>query len=242
MKNIIRLIYPTECPVCREKVPYRLSCGPLDDSDKIHAVCREKLPYINGPRCRKCSKEVYDETQEYCGDCMKKKHFYSQGVALFNHKSCVRDALYAVKYNNKREYLDFFAEEMVKENSAAIKSWNADMIVPVPLYRKKLISRGFNQAEEFAQRVGKHMNIPVRTDAVFRIKDTIPQKELTDIERKKNLENAFAAKADIVKSKKIIISDDIYTTGSTIDACAKVLTDAGAGEIYFITVTTGSGI
>lgn len=233
-EKIVSSIYPRRCPVCGGIV--------CPKGGMICSTCRDGLPYINGARCRKCSKPLHDERIEYCYDCSRKKHYYSEGISLFEHKGNIKDAIYAVKYNNKREYLDFFADEIVYRYGIKIKQWDADVLIPVPLHKRKEVKRGFNQAMELASRIGKRLGIPVNGKAVRRVLDTVPQKELTDIERKKNVENAFIIEESIVKFKKVIIIDDIYTTGSTIDSCAKALLGSGVREVYFLTLSIGDGI
>ena len=93
-----------------------------------------------------------------------------------------------------------------------------------------------------AQVLGKELNIPVDTDALIRSRDTVPQKELNINERRNNLKNAFKIKENVIEYKKILLVDDIYTTGSTIDACAEALRQAGAKEVYFISLSIGAGI
>ena len=115
------------------------------------------------------------------------------------------------------------------------------MILPVPMYRKKQKKRGYNQAEILAREVGKHLDIPVRTDLVRRIRNTKPQKDMTLQMRRKNLRDAFGVSSELTGCGNILLIDDIYTTGSTIDAIAKILKQRGAGKIYFLTACTGIG-
>lgn len=232
-EKIVGTLYPRQCPVCREIV--------YPKGDTICRECRNGLPYISGARCRKCSKPVHNEVVEYCYDCSRKKHFYNEGISLFEHKGSIKNAIYDIKYNNKREYLDFFADEIVLRCGDRIKGWQADVIVPVPLYKRKEVKRGFNQAAEAAARIGRRLDIPVSGKILYRIQDTVPQKELTDKGRKKNVENAFIVNENIVKFKRVIIVDDIYTTGSTIDSCAGVLRNAGVEKVYFVTFSIGDG-
>ena len=114
-EKIVSVLYPRQCPVCREIV--------YPKGDTICRECRNGLPYISGPRCRKCSKPVHNEVVEYCYDCSRKKHFYNEGISLFEHKGSIKDAIYDIKYNNKREYLDFFADEIVLRCGDRIKGW-----------------------------------------------------------------------------------------------------------------------
>ena len=127
--------------------------------------------------------------------------------------------MYRFKYSNKREYAGFYAKEAVR------------IYGPVPMYRWKEKGRGYNQAAVFALALGEKMNLPVEKRMVKRIRNTTPQKELNDVERKINLKKAFQLVPNIVKYRKILIVDDIYTTGSTIDAVAEVLLQAGVDEI-----------
>ena len=115
------------------------------------------------------------------------------------------------------------------------------MIVLILLYKKKQKKRGYNQAEVFAKALGEKVGIPVCTDLLTREKNTIPQKELNETERKNNLKNAFKITKNIVQLSYILLVDDIYTTGSTIDAAATVLREAGCKYIYFICVSIGRG-
>ncbi len=114
------------------------------------------------------------------------------------------------------------------------------VIVPVPMYRVRERRRGYNQAAVFARRLGEELGLPVE-EPVTRIRNTVPQKTLDDIGRKHNLKNAFHLGADIVKYKKVLLVDDIYTTGSTMDAVAQVLLSAGVKDIYYICISIGTG-
>lgn len=89
--------------------------------------------------------------------------------------------------------------------------------------------------------MSKLINVPIKSNILIRVKNTPPQKELNDVQRKKNVENAFKITGNIVKLNKVILVDDIYTTGNTVDACAKVLLDAGIKEVYVICLSIGTG-
>ena len=115
------------------------------------------------------------------------------------------------------------------------------MIVPVPMYRLKQKGLGYNQAETFAVALARECGLPVDAGLVRRKRNTTPQKELNDLERKKNLENAFGITKETWDYKNVLGVDDIYTTGSTVDAVAKVLKEAGAEKIYFLCISIGEG-
>ena len=122
-----------------------------------------------------------------------------------------------------------------------IRMWSPDVIIPVPIHISKYKERGFNQAGLIAQALGRAMQIPVDEEYLVRIVKTQPMKELSNRERIKNLQNAFQVREKVVRYRKVLIVDDIYTTGATFDACAAVLKDAGVSQVYGISLCVGDG-
>ena len=146
-----------------------------------------------------------------------------------------------IKYNNRREYLDYYAGEMVRRLGPAVKAMKAQALVPVPVHPERLKTRGFNQAEELARRLSGGLGLPVETGLLSRNKNTAPQKDLNPAQRLKNLEEAFSAKCPRTGLTSVILVDDIYTTGSTVEACSRVLTRAGVSRVYFLCICIGGG-
>ena len=110
-------------------------------------------------------------------------------------------------------------------------------LIPVPLFKRKLKKRGFNQAEEIAKELSRVLKIPLISDNLIKTKETPPQVNLSEKEREENLKNAFFCKNPaLIKQKKIFLIDDVYTTGSTMEECAKTLKQSGAKEIWGIVV------
>lgn len=181
------------------------------------------------------------EQEEYCLDCRKKKHSYDQGKSVWVYKGDMKNSIYRFKYANRREYARFYAEESVRIYGGWIKSRGVEVIIPIPVHPKRKRKRGYNQAELYAKELGKLLELPVDGESLVRVVNTTPQKELDDKERRNNLKKAFKIRKDSVKYKKVLIVDDVYTTGSTIDAAAELLRDAGADKIYFLSVTIGEG-
>jgi ComF family protein len=121
-----------------------------------------------------------------------------------------------------------------------------DILVPVPIHKSKYRERGYNQTEILANGIAKGLNIPVLPHLLIRDKKTLPQKQLSDKERLRNLQEAFILNDKVFseyprKIKSILLIDDIYTTGSTIEACTNVLMRNGIENIYFITLCIGKG-
>lgn len=226
------MVFPRRCPVCDEV----LLAGVYICED-----CRKKIHFISEPVCKKCGKTLEEERQEYCSDCVRKKHLFIQGKAVFEYQEEMKKSMYRFKYSNKREYADFYAWEAVSAYYSWIKRQGIEAIVPVPMYIWKKRRRGYNQAEVFAKRLGAQLQLPVECNLVKRTRNTRPQKELNDVGRKENLKKAFKIVASIVKYRKVLLVDDIYTTGSTMDAVTEVLLEAGVEEVYFICVCIGRG-
>ena len=151
------------------------------------------------------------------------------------------NSIYRFKYYNKQEYAGIYAKQMADRCGRMIRMWSPDVIIPVPIHISKYKERGFNQAGLIAQALGRAMQIPVDEEYLVRIVKTQPMKELSNRERIKNLQNAFQVRGKVVRYRKVLIVDDIYTTGATFDACAAVLKDAGVSQVYGISLCVGDG-
>lgn len=238
LEGILSILYPVRCPICNEIV--------VPQKNRICNPCKEKLNYIKEPRCKKCSKPMEDEEQEYCMDCQKSKHHYNKGYSVWLYDQHMKKSISNFKYHNKWEYAKFYIIEMVQHYEDTIKKLSIDVIIPVPLHPSKRLERGYNQAEILANGLGKSLNIPVATNLLIRSKKTLPQKQLSNKERLKNLKEAFRININALykydrKIERVLLMDDIYTTGSTIEACTNVLMEHGVSEVFFITLCIGKG-
>lgn len=228
--RVLRFLYPNICPFCGRVT-----------GERICPACREKLIYIEEPRCMRCGKPLRLEEAEYCRDCETRSHVYERGFALWVHSGNVQRAIYQFKYHNRRIYSRFFGEELLSRYGEAVCRWDIAMIIPIPLSKKRRRVRGFNQAELLAKELSRGLNIPADTKSLIRVKDTKPQKQMDARGRRANLRNAFAWKGNKRICGNILLIDDIYTTGNTIDQAAKALKNAGAGKVYFLTISIGQG-
>ena len=230
---LINLVFPRRCPVCDDIVPV--------GEGLICRQCLTRPQYIMEPRCRRCGKQLTENTGMYCKDCTQRRHVFDYGYALYDYQS-MRKSIYRFKYNKRCEYATFYAEDIRRRFWDEICMMHADGIVPVPVHKSRLQSRGYNQAELVATELSRLTGIPVDKDLVRRVKKTIPQKALNIQERQNNLKKAFNINADVVKLNKTILIDDIYTTGSTLDAVALELKKHGVESVYFITLCIGEGL
>lgn len=226
------IFYPPRCVVCD---------GLLEPGDKIHSRCEKKLFRVGTDVCCRCGRPVSQREKEYCYDCGKGPHSFHQGKSLLLYQGAARKTMYRFKYANRREYAYFFAEEALFRHRAWMEECGIDLIVPIPMYRRKKRRRGYNQAEVFAKALAQSTGIPWEKRALLRVRDTAPQKELNRRERENNLKNAFQSDGNMVKYKRILLVDDIYTTGSTADAAAEALRKEGAGEVFFLSICIGKG-
>lgn len=226
-------LFPRRCPVCGQIV--------MPKGDLICPGCMKKLSWVRRPTCKKCGKEVISDTIEYCYDCTKHKRSFDYGLALINYDDVASRSMAQIKYNNKREYLDFYSEAMFRGLGPRILRMKADAFIPIPVHPSRLKTRGFNQAEELAVRLSAKLGIPVNTTILKRSKKTAPQKSLNPSERLHNLEQAFAVNNLPPGLRSVILIDDIYTTGSTIEACTRALKKAGMEHVYFVTIFIGHG-
>ena len=230
--NLLWLLYPTRCPVCDEIVtPY---------GEKICLGCMDSLKLLTPPWCMKCGKKV-KENAEFCEDCSKKTHEFIRGRALYEYAG-VAGSLYKLKYGGRQEYADYFGEEMGRYLGDFVRQVKPDGIIPIPLHKKRLRKRGYNQAALLARTLGDYLEIPVYDKLLIRIKNTKPLKLQNPSERQNNLKKAFIMAENDVKLKTIILVDDIYTTGSTLDEAVRALRQCGIEKAYFVTLACGAGV
>ena len=224
------LLFPRRCPVCDDIVkPWGELCC---------QKCVRRLRYLGENYCMKCGKGLSRRETEYCHDCRKHPHKFERGRSLYRYES-VAGSLFRFKYQGRQEYADFWGEELYRHLGNDICTMKADAIVPVPLHKSRLNERGYNQSALLGKALAKRVQLPFLEQIVVRHKKTVPQKQLSYIERQNNLKKAFKLSGNDVKLNTVIIIDDIYTTGSTVDALSEVLLESGVKRVYVITLAAG---
>ena len=229
MKSIIKALCPEVCP----------GCGKVVKEIGLCKDCIDRFKYIKQPICGICGRTM-EEDGFCCLDCKKIKHYFKRNVSVFEYRGDIKECIYRFKYANMRCYAEFFAEEAIKRYSKLLKLWKIDVIVPVPMYKPKQRKRGYNQAEEFAKALGKACGIKVDAKLLNRARDTVPMKTLSKQQRYENLLSAFSVYKNRPTYKRVLVVDDIFTTGSTIDACARVLRENGVEVVYGMCIASGS--
>lgn len=189
----------------------------------------------------KCGKPVRMVEQEYCYDCLHKTHYFEKGYSVWLHRPPISTSIYQFKYHNQRAFARIYAEKIIAYYGEWVRKLQVDCIVPVPLHFRRKRKRGYNQAEILAKEIGRNLGIEVNTRLVRRVRDTSPQKKLDSKTRKSNLKNAFRVCGDMKKIRRVLLVDDIYTTGNTIDEIARILKEKGAENVSFLTISIGQG-
>lgn len=232
LAGVLQLLFPLRCPVCDGIV--------VPAGEKICLECIGKLKLLTPPWCMKCGKKLAQEG-EFCADCRRREHAFDRGRALYAYESAA-GSIYRFKYGGRREYADFFGEQMAEYLGNFIRNVQPDALIPIPLHRKRMAARGYNQALLLAEAVGSRLGVPVYPDFLVRVKNTAPLKYENPKERQNNLKKAFNIARNDVKLERVVVVDDIYTTGSTMDEAAGTLKEAGVEEVYFIALASGTGV
>lgn len=228
------LVFPKRCVLCDEIIPFDRRKEGICDR------CRSKIRYIREPFCMRCGRQLGKDQEEYCKDCSR-EHVFLQNVTLYDYGS-IADSLFRFKYRGRREYARFYGEELYRGYREWLAVRKPDALIPVPCHSSRRRQRGYNQAELLAEALSAVSGIPVKKDLIQRIHKTGPQKNLTLRERQNNLKKAFKICQNDVKLSTIVIIDDIYTTGSTMDAMAEELHRNGVRKIYGMALASGRGV
>lgn len=231
---LLDLIYPSNI--------YCICCNkPIQDTVRfsICPQCMEEIRWAFGKTCAKCGKPLQDwYYPSICTDCTINRHFFERGFTCVFYGEKEKKIVYDIKYNQKA-YIAAKIAEIMKERLKSANI-NPDCILPVPMHKMKLKERGYNQAEILSVYLSELTGIEYKNNILLRIKNTEPMSRLSLSERKNNLRNAFAVeKKEKIKGKRILLVDDVYTTGSTADECSKALLAAGAETVWVLTFASG---
>ena len=230
VKQIMDALYPPACPVCG-----RL----LEKGETVCAQCRPNLQVVGEPRCIRCGKPLLAE-EEYCPDCASMARWFDQGAGVFPYQSAVRRMVMDLKFRGKRANARLLGRWMAAYVKPELSLWRPDVLVPVPLHPGKLRRRGYNQARLLAESAGNILGLPVDNKLVLRKSSTKAQMNLGRQARQRNLEQAFAMCKGRKAKGRILLVDDIFTTGSSADALARLLKESGAGKVYVLSACIGS--
>lgn len=230
--TLCNIIFPHICLSCKKNLH--------DEKQIICADCNDKLPVNRLPFCKKCGVGLTkDEVKKnFCRECLKNLkhlHFFSS-KSVFLYKEPISDLICLFKYKEKIRLSNFFGQKMIEfiKNYALLN--NIDIIVPIPLHKRRLREREFNQAEILAQIISKEYNLELKSKALTRVHMKNVQSKLDRSERFKNIQGAFKIEQDIFENKNILLIDDVFTTGATLSEAALVLKKARAKQVNAFTL------
>jgi ComF family protein len=229
------LIYPNVCQIC----------GNQRATKAEGYVCRQcwlNVQFIRPPVCQRCGLPLEGEiTGNFdCSNCKDSDLYFRRAYAAVAAKTLVLDVIHRYKYGRQLWFEPFLANLLIREALPILRAEPWDFVVPVPLHPVKRREREFNQAERLARHLAQAASIPLNTKLLRRITPTVTQTTLTRRQRATNMHGAFAMRRGLkLSGQKIILVDDVFTTGATTNACARVLRRAGAGDICVWTVARG---
>ncbi|MCR5526092.1 MAG: ComF family protein [Lachnospiraceae bacterium] len=225
------ILFPRRCPVCDEVMVFR--------SGLICKTCKPRVIPVRQPFCACCGKPLISSEAELCKICMVESRAFDKARAAVIYNDAAARIILDMKDNNKRENTDFIAECIIERLSKELKMFGAEGIIPVPLDEDAYMRRGFNQSELIALKLSKYLHIPIYNSVVKRLKAAKQQKSLDLNGRRKNLKRSFIIQKNDVKLKRVILVDDVYTTGCTADELSSVLKSKGVNSVMVVTFATG---
>ena len=212
-----------------------IGCG--KEGEYICPACRKTLKAISPPVCRRCGRPILPEEsgQNGCPGCVNWQNALDGLRAPFLFEGLIRDAVHELKYNNSRA-ISYELARLMYECFRDDQVPGA-VLVPVPLYPEKLLDRGYNQSALLAKELSLKCGLPVVEGSLIRTKFTPAQaRSVSAKERQENVSGAFECRDVRLKGKKVILIDDVSTSGATLNACAAALKDKGVETVWGITV------
>lgn len=231
IKAFLDILFPPLCHICKEFIP---------DAGDIHLCpgCMEGVKLLTSPLCRVCGVPFYTEggADHLCGQCAISPPCFAaaRGATLF--EGPVKELIHNLKYNKAVRLARPLSIITARHLAPFVQNCSPHMIIPVPLHIKRLRARGFNQSALIADRLSKEWGVPLSRRALSRVRWTEPQIKMSAEERVWNVKGAFAVKEPaMVRGRRVLLIDDVCTTGSTINECARTLLAAGAAQVFVTT-------
>ncbi len=225
------MLFPPQCLLCGSTVEQR-------EYGSLCSSCIAEMPICAGPVCSQCGAPFVSEegSDHLCGSCIVRPPRYDQARAVGTYSGYLREAIQLFKYGKKTLFARPLGTLLADHGKRLLPGTRYDSIVPVPLHRRRLRRRCFNQSLMLARRVGALWGVRVSISGFKRIHWTDPQVGLALAERRRNIKGAFACSAGLFSGARVLLVDDVYTSGATVNECAAVLKRAGAVTVDVLTL------
>ena len=220
--------------------PQCLGCGELvSEAGVLCPVCWEKVHFLNPPHCNCCGLPFEHDlgTGALCGDCIRQAPLYRRARSAMIYNEHSRNLILSFKHGDRTDATPAFGQWLLRAGKELFP--NNDLIVPVPLYWFRLFSRRYNQAALLANDLSGKSNVPVAANLLIRKKHTPSQGKMSFSQRHRNLQGAFKLNArnrQNLKGARVLLIDDVFTTGATVSACARILLQGGADSVDVLTL------
>lgn len=229
---LANLLYPMHCAGCQKSL-----------HDKgwwyLCSDCRDSISYITGRCCVRCGLELGDyavASPDGCIECRGRRLRFDGAFSATYYEGVIKELIHRFKYGGQ-EFLIKPISEVLLRYAGRLQLGDIDVVVPVPLHRRRRLERGFNQAELLARVVARFLGLRVCVGTLRRVRNTVSQTELPYSRRADNVRGAFVVKRPGgFRNKNVLLVDDVLTSGFTASECARVLKEAGAGRVYVLTV------
>jgi len=227
LEPVLAVVFPSSCPACGVMLAHPAH-GPLCEA------CWRALPRHRGGACR-CGLPLVPGVAE-CGRCRRGRNAFAAGASLGPYEGSLRVLLHQLKFAGRRRVAKRLAGLLLEDEAVRRLLATSDVLVPVPLHSRRLRERGFNQSALIAEALARRAGRPCASLALVRRRDTAPQTGLRAGERRRNVRDAFVVRRRaLVAGRVVTVVDDVVTTGATVQACARALAAAGAGELRLLT-------
>lgn len=224
-KTIIDTIYPPRCIACTE---------PTDMPHGLCPACWRETHFISGAACDRCGVPLMGETAagDVCEGCRRHPPAWSRGRAAVLYAGKGRHVVLALKHGDRTDTVGPLARWMAAAGRDILAE--ADLIAPVPLHWRRLIRRRYNQSAELGRRIGRISGVRFAPDLLDRLRATVPQESMNSLERAENQSGAFGVGkrwCAALAGKRVVLIDDVLTSGATLSSCAETLRAAGAADV-----------
>ena len=218
--KFLHIFFPNKCPSCHKIIYY---------NDLFCSDCFKDLVLPKGERCKVCF-----SLKEKC-DCNKNPKFYFRSISPFVYDKSVKNSLITLKRIKLDRLFEFYAEKMADMVNNKYKDVGFDAIIPVPMYKDKLKNRGYNQSELLAEKLSEKLNIPILKNVLTQKEEAKSQHTLSYKERLKNVKGIYRSGGIPIECQRVLLVDDIMTSGATLNECAKMIRLEGVTKIYCVT-------